>query len=313
MIQRVNSALHTLGFDARDRVVVIHADDIGMCQATLPACAELFDAGLVSSAAVMVPCPWFPAAAAYCRAHPEADMGVHLTLNCEWNSYRWGPISTRDLRSGLIDAEGYFHRRTADVWANADAGAVQVELQAQLDRALQAGIDATHVDTHMGTLAHRKFLPAYVQLTVERELPPMLIARDEESWRARGMDAEAAADAARTVQELGARGLPLFDDLVGLPLDQPAERMAQAKHIFDNLAPGLTLLLIHPAHDTPELRAIAPDWRSRVADFETFVSAELRDYVHDARVHMIGYRALREIMRPNASITTDTGRAQAAL
>ena len=79
----MNPALKQLGFDARDRVLIVHADDIGMCQATLPAIADLFEFGLVSSAATMVPCPWFPLAAAFCREHPTVDMGVHLTLNCE--------------------------------------------------------------------------------------------------------------------------------------------------------------------------------------------------------------------------------------
>jgi chitin disaccharide deacetylase len=90
----MNSALRHLGFGPRDRVVIIHADDIGMCQATLPALADLLDFGLLSSAAVMVPCPWFPAAAAFCRAHPVVDMGVHLTLNAEWSTYRWGPVAS---------------------------------------------------------------------------------------------------------------------------------------------------------------------------------------------------------------------------
>ena len=78
----MNAALKKLGFDERDRVLIFHADAIGMCHATLPALANLLDFGLVSSAAVMVPCPWFPQTAAFCREHPNVDMGVHLTLNC---------------------------------------------------------------------------------------------------------------------------------------------------------------------------------------------------------------------------------------
>jgi hypothetical protein len=90
-----NSCLKKLGFADTDRVVIVHADDIGMCEATLPAIADLFDFGFVSSAAMMVPCPWYPAAAAYAQAHPELDFGVHLTLNSEWEKMRWGPLSKR--------------------------------------------------------------------------------------------------------------------------------------------------------------------------------------------------------------------------
>src|SRR5690349_9171744 len=140
----MNPALQQLGFGPQDRVVIIHADDIGMCRATLPALADLLDVGLVSSAAVMVPCPWFPQVAAWCRAHPAVDMGVHLTVNSEWETYRWGPLSTRDLASGLLDDAGYFHAWPPATFAQADPSAVAAELRAQVARALQAGIRPTH-------------------------------------------------------------------------------------------------------------------------------------------------------------------------
>src|SRR5881275_3142643 len=108
----MNLTLKKLGYGADDRVVIIHADDIGMCQATLPALADLLDFGLVSSAAVMVPCPWFRAVVAFCAVYPAVDMGVHLTVNAEWESYRWGPLSTRDPATGLLDKQGYFHQWT---------------------------------------------------------------------------------------------------------------------------------------------------------------------------------------------------------
>src|SRR3954463_10603061 len=105
----MNPALKKLGFDEHDRVLIIHTDDIGMCQATLPAYENLLHAGLISSASAMVPCPWFPETARFCRGHPDVDMGVHLTLNSEWDTYRWGPISTRDTASGMLDEQGYFY------------------------------------------------------------------------------------------------------------------------------------------------------------------------------------------------------------
>src|SRR6478672_2855763 len=130
--------LQRLGFDADDRVVIIHPDDIGMCQATLPAYTDLLAFNLISSATTMVPCSWFPAVAAFCREHPNVDMGVHLTLASEWDVYRWGPISTRDPTSGLLDDDGYFHHWPHQVWAHADVPAVEHEIAAQLDRALAA-------------------------------------------------------------------------------------------------------------------------------------------------------------------------------
>ena len=294
-----NPVLRRLGFADDDRVVIIHTDDIGMCQATVSAFADLVDFGLVSSGAVMVPCPWFPRVAAYCRQHPLVDLGVHLTLTSEWDGYRWGPISTRDSASGLMDEEGYFHQRSEQVQERGDAAAVQLELQMQVDRAVAAGIDVTHVDTHMGTVAQVEFIPAYVQLAIQHRLPVMILRLDEVGWREMGLDQETAAFATQIVEQLEAQGLPLLDHVVGLPLDRPEDRVALAKQAFDELPPGLTHFIIHPAEDTPELRAIAPDWPSRVADYEAFTSKELRDTVRDSGVQVIGYRALRELMRSN--------------
>ncbi len=294
----MNAGLKKIGFDARDRVAIIHADDVGMCQATLPALADLLDFGLVSSASVMAPCPWFPAAAAFCRDHPAVDMGVHLTVNCEWAAYRWGPLSTRDPASGLLDAEGYLHARPRATWERADPAAVAAEIEAQMRRALEAGIDATHVDTHMGTVAHPRFLRAYARIAVDHRLPGFFLARPEERLRARGLGDEATiADAGRFVRELEAGGMPLFDDVAMLPLDDPADQVAAAKRIVDGLRPGLTLLILHPARDTPELRALAPDWRSRVANYEACLSRELREHVRRSGVQVIGYRPLREALR----------------
>jgi predicted glycoside hydrolase/deacetylase ChbG (UPF0249 family) len=296
-----NPVLRELGLGQADRVVIIHTDDIGMCQASLAALADLVDFGLISCGATMVPCPWFPQVAAYCREHPSVDLGVHLTLTSEWDSYRWGPISTRDPASGLIDDEGYLHRRSEPVQEHADPEAVRVEMQAQVERALKAGIDVTHVDTHMGTVAHPKFFPGYLQVAAQFRLPPMMPRLDEAGWRHTGLDSAAAAMAAQLSQQLEAQGLPLFDQMVVMPLDESADRVQVAKKLFDSLPAGLSYFILHPAQDTPELRVITPDWPSRVADYQAFTSAELRDYVNSSGLHVIGYRALRDRLRTSAA------------
>lgn len=292
-----NPVLKKLGFGPQDRLVIIHTDDIGMCQASVAAYADLWEVGVISSGAIMVPCPWFPAAAAYARQNPQADLGVHLTLNSEWEGYRWGPLSTRDPGSGLLDEEGYLHRREPAVWEQADPLAVQVELQAQVRRALKAGVDVTHVDTHMGTVAHPKFIPAYLQVALENRLPIMILRQDAAGYQAIGMDAETAAMAAQMVQMLEEQGLPLLDNIAHLPLDQPQNRMEQAKSVLGSLPAGITHFIIHPSVDTPELRAITPDWPSRVADYETFRQAELRDFLKQQGIQVIGYRLLRDLIR----------------
>jgi chitin disaccharide deacetylase len=298
----VNPILQQLGYAADDRVLIIHADDIGMCQATLPALADLLDFGLLSSAAVMVPCPWFPQTAAFCRAHPTVDMGVHLTVNCEWQGYRWGPISTSDPATGLLDEKGYFPAQPAVVAEQANVEVVATELRAQVTRALAAGVDATHVDAHMGSVLHPKFSWSYCEIAQDHRLPAFFLSRaGEERLYERGFSRLSDGDSSRVRNELETQNLPLFDDIAMLPLNDPVDQVAQAKQIVANLRPGLTVLILHPAVDTPELRAITADWPSRVANYETCLSVELRDYVQQTGVQVIGYRPLRELIRKNAS------------
>jgi len=291
-----NPALRRLGFADSERVAIIHTDDIGMCQASVTAFAELAAFGLISSGAVMVPCAWFPAAAAGSRSKPEVDLGVHLTLTCEWDAYRWGPISTCDALSGLLDAERYFYRSTELAQAHGRPEAVARELAAQIERALAAGMRPTHVDTHMGAVYSAAFLPAYLDVARRYRLAPMFFRDEEAGWRARGADAETAVVMAQLSRQLEDAGVPLLDNIAMMPLDAPDDRISQAKRMFEGLPPGLTHFIIHPSHDTPELRAIAADWPSRVADYQTFMSDELRAYVRDTGIQVIGYRALQELM-----------------
>ena len=143
-----NPVLRKLGFSAGDRVVIVHADDVGMCHATVPAFFELATGGLVSAGSVMVPCPWFREAAAEARRNPEADLGVHLTLTSEWENYRWGPVANRDCTSGLADATGCFFRAPA-LMDRPDPNVVLQEMRSQVHRAHDVGIDVTHIDCHM--------------------------------------------------------------------------------------------------------------------------------------------------------------------
>ncbi|MEA3327924.1 MAG: polysaccharide deacetylase family protein [Chloroflexota bacterium] len=292
-----NPILKNLGFSNDDRVVIIHTDDIGMCQASVEAFAEMVDFGLISSGAVMVPCPWFLEAAAFTRAHPEADMGVHLTLTSEWETYRWGPISTQDPESGLMDQQGFFHRSSEAVWKHADPDAAIAELDAQVSRALAEGMTLTHIDTHMGSVAHPTIIPGYVQLATKYGLPPMIPRQATEVlMNSQGVDAETAQMVTGMIHTLEEMGIPLLDHLSGLELVDAADRFEQAKQALGALKPGVTHFIIHPSKDTPELRHITDSWDCRVADFETFTSEATRTLIKNEGIHVIGYRDLKALM-----------------
>lgn len=299
-----NPTLRKLGYGDNDRVVILHADDIGMCQATLTAYADLVDFGLITSAATMAPCSWFPALAAFCREYAGPgvlDIGVHLTLTCEWSAYRWGPISTRDVASGMIDDEGYFYRSSEDAQDHGDPGAVAVEIKTQVQRALEAGIDLTHIDTHMGTVMHPKYLASYIQTAMQHRLPAMLFRWDEAQLRDHGLSDEMIGAGLQAVEMLTAQGVPLLDHIESMPLEVvAASRVEQAKARLGGLPSGLTHFLMHPAKDTPELRAITGDWPARAADYQAMMSDDLRAFIEREGIHVIGYRTLRDALRGGA-------------
>ncbi len=293
----MNPALKKLGFGEQDRVVIIHTDDIGMCQSTLPAYENLLAFGLISSASTMVPCSWFPAVAHFCREHAEVDMGVHLTLNSEWKTYRWGPISTRDRASDLLDEQGYFFSHPRETAQRANPDVVAIELEAQLDRALAMGIDVTHIDSHMLTATMLPFLQPYIDLALIYRLPLALLRASSASLVHFGLDTDWQERYVQRTSELEERGIPLFDAATVLPLDGTTNHIARTKALVDALQPGLTYMVLHPAVDTPELRACAPDWPSRVANYEALLSPEVRDYLRQAGIQVIGYRPLRDLIR----------------
>ena len=292
-----NPYLKKLGYSDNDRLVIIHTDDIGMCHASVQAFKDLWEFGTITSGAVMVPCPWFPAVVQMCRENPEIDMGVHATLNAEWESYRWGPVSTREPDSGLLDADGYFNQWHQAVYDNAKPEAVAVEVNAQIERALAAGIDVTHVDSHMGTIMNPRFIQSYIQAAASRLLPNMLPRLDAEGIGLMGAGEEERIAYATIMQQLETMGVPMVNGILGMPLEHGEDHIGVAKRLLSAVPVGITHFILHPSIDTAELRAIAPDWQARVANYNAFMSDKLKTFIESEDIKLIGYRQLRDAMR----------------
>ena len=228
----------------------------------------------------MVPCPWAREAAARYRGE---DVGVHLTLNAEYELYRWGPITQSP---SLLGGDGGFPRTVEDVWEHADLDEVRRELRAQVERAILWGFDVTHLDSHMGTLQLRpEFFDIYLDLAVEFALPLRLSGGSTE--RIVGFPFRKLAE------EEGV----LFPDHFVLVRDGVGSRRSIERAIGD-LRPGVTEVYIHPALDTPELRAFAPDWAGRVDDHQLVTTdSELAVTLQRAGVKRIGFRKLRDLQR----------------
>ncbi|HEY8548183.1 MAG TPA: polysaccharide deacetylase family protein [Acidimicrobiales bacterium] len=270
-----------LGYRPDDRLLIVNCDDLGSTYAANIGCYEALREGVATSASLMVPCPWARDAAARYRGE---DVGVHLTLNAELDHYRWGPITHAP---SLLDGDGGFPRTLEDIWDHADLDEVRRELRAQVERAILWGFDVSHLDSHMGTLQLRpEFFDVYLDLAVDFGLPIRLSGASTE--RSIGFP----------FRQLAAEeGVVFPDHLVLTPAGGVGSRRAIERAIMD-LRPGVTEVLIHPAIDTPELRACTGDWAHRVDDHD-FVTRDrsLRAMLERAGVQLIGYRELRSLQQ----------------
>ena len=267
-----------LGHAPDAKLLIINCDDLGSTRAANVAIYEALRDGLATSATLMVPCPWSRDAAAGYRGE---DVGVHLTLTSEWETYRWGPITHSP---SLLDGDGGFPRTLDDVWDHADLEEVRKECRAQIERAIYWGFDVSHLDSHMGTLQLRPaFFDVYLELAVEFGLP----------LRMAGAAAESALGFPfrRLAEE---EGIVFPDHFVYTPVGQ---RAAIDRTLAD-LRPGVTEIYFHPAVDSDELRSSHPDWVGRVGDHASVCTdAAFGDLVASTGATLIGYRALRELQR----------------
>lgn len=288
----MNPFLEALNLPADGKALILHADDVGMCHASLAAFAELHERFPAVSGSVMVPAPWFQATAAFAREHPDADLGLHITLTCEWGGYRWSALSTRDPGSGLLDEQGCFPRNQVPLWEKAGVGAALLEIEAQLRTAHAAGIELTHVDDHMGVWGHPRFALHFARFCLRHRLPARYVSPAREGV---GLDEWETAQRDASALYAGG-GLPWFDRIGGLPLDDQDSHEERILGFSEALPTGgLGLIVGHPALDTPELRALAPDWRGRAANFRAFNSKRVHEALSRRGVLLINYRDLNRI------------------
>jgi predicted glycoside hydrolase/deacetylase ChbG (UPF0249 family) len=279
----VTELAERLDFGPEDRVLIVNCDDLGSSFSANIGCYEALRDGWATSATLMVPCPWAREAAARYRGE---DVGVHLTLNAEFDLYRWGPITHAP---SLLDGDGGFPRTIEDVWDHADLDEVRRELRAQVERAILWGFDVSHLDSHMGTLQLRpEFFDVYLDLACDFGLPLRLSGASTE--RLIGFPFR------RLAAEQGVLFPDHFVTIRGVGSRRTIER------VVHELRPGVTEVYLHPAVDSAELRALAPDWSARVDDHDLVVrDGGLRTMLERGGVRLVGYRRLRELQRAAAA------------
>ncbi len=288
-------AMNATAADSPKRYLIIHADDAGMSHSANAATIESMEKGIVNSASIMVPCPWFPEFAAYARQHPEMDFGVHLTLNCEWKHYRWGPVAPREKVPSLVDPDGYLWSSVEQVASHAKAEEVAIEIEAQVERARQFGILLSHLDTHMGALASRPdLLEVYVNLGIRYKLPVLFI-REVDAGKAASYPA-LAQQARRMCEKLEADNLPVLDRLVQFyEGDTHEERRARYLEALRNLPAGYNQLIVHCGYDDAELRAITSSAARRDSDRRVFTDPQVAEEIEKLGIELITWRQFREL------------------
>ena len=279
-----------LGYPRDAKLLIVHADDLGMAHSVNAATIKAFESGLVNSGSIMVPCPWLSEVAAFARANPQADLGLHLTLTSEWTSFRWGPIASRDKVSSLLDKDGYFRLTETEAAAQADPKQVELEIMAQIERARALGIQPTHLDSHMGTLYQNKALfEVFLRVARSQKLP----VRVAKTWFSR----------ADFLPSVLTQDDVYIDRVLDInPVVAPQDWGKFYTDALKKLEPGVTEVVIHLAYDDAEMRAATadhPDWGAawRQRDFEFFTSDTFRKLLQENQIKLITWRELAKLIK----------------
>jgi len=288
--QSGQSLAEKLGYPHDSKVLIVHADDVGVTHSVNAATIKALDSGLVNSASLMVPCPWFPEIAEYAKSHPAVDFGLHLTLTSERVYYRWSPVASNDKVRSLVDENGYFHHDWTAT-TRIDRKEVELELRAQIDRAYAMGVRPTHLDSHQYRLYEngKDLFEVVLRLAHDYKLP-VFVARD---WFADHPYLESSLTSADIV----------LDHTVTIAPSVPPEKWAEFyKTALKNLQPGVTEFVIHLAFADDEMKAATRErdtwgaaWRQR--DFDFFTSQEFRRLLQEQNIKLVTWRELARAAR----------------
>jgi chitin disaccharide deacetylase len=287
-----------LGWPPGSKVVMFHVDDAGMSPDSNRGAIEAVEKGLATSMSIMFPCPAAAEIVRYVKQHPNVDAGVHLTLNSEWRTYRWGPLTDKKLVPGLVDQDGYLWREIMKTAANATAEEIETEMRAQLQRCRSMGLKPTHLDTHMGTVfARPDFIQKYVKIAIESGTPIMLPGGHMTILTS------AMPGAAVPLRFLGRQlgeqlwkaGLPVLDDLhPGELHSSPADKKPQIIKFLREVKPGVTQFVVHCTRPSPNFVNITGSGPMRLAELEAMLDPEVKKIVEEEKIILTNWRELKQ-------------------
>ncbi len=288
------SVQEQLGYPKDAKLLIIHADDLGVTHSENAASISAMEKGCVNSASIMVPCPWFPEIAAYARLYPEKDFGLHITLTSEWKYYKWGPVTPAQNIIGLVNKDGFFYSSVDSVVQNASPAEVEEEIRSQVKRAMQFGINPTHLDAHMYSIHHNvDFLKSFLKVGHEFKIPVFVYRQVENSLHIN-------LDTVVTDRDV------IFDTILTA---EPENFRAGMSDFYSNglknLKPGITYLILHTAYDDAEMKAVTIEhegwgatWRQK--DYDFFSSPQCARILKENNIYLVTWREIRDkITRSN--------------
>jgi predicted glycoside hydrolase/deacetylase ChbG (UPF0249 family) len=302
MMSTLSSATNTeaptyaerLGWPAGTKAVIFHVDDAGMSHNSNMGAIRAIEDGVATSVSVMMPCSWVPEFADYFKEHPEIDAGVHLTLTAEWNKYRWGPVCGKPAVPGLTDSDGYLWPGVLDVVAHATADEVETEIRAQIDKALAMGIKPTHIDSHMGTCFHPKFLERYVKVGIEKQIPVLMMGGHMQYI---GAEAGPLKPLVHSIsQQIWDAGLPVIDDLVTQPTRAKdyEQRKAELIKLLGDIKPGITEIIVHCTIQTEVFSHISGSGPTREAELRLLTDKDVKAFIESKGIVLTTWRELKD-------------------
>jgi hypothetical protein len=284
-----------LGYPAGKKIIMLHADDIGMCEeANIAAESQLVN-HQIQSAAVMMPCPNAEEFILWAKKNPKMDVGLHLTLTSEWKKYRWGPITNAEEVPGLIDPDGKFWHEVPGVVQHASAEEVKKEIRAQIEKSIALGYRPDHIDTHMGTLfGHPSYVKAFYEIAQEYGIPANAIELSNpkvvEGFRAQGYPMDDSV-----LQLAEDYTLPKLDFFTSAPKgDTYEQKIENFKQLIKSLPPGLTEIIFHPSVNTENLKSITGSWQQRVWEAKMFGDPDLIKFFEEEGIIFTNWK---EIMK----------------
>ncbi|MCX6254968.1 MAG: polysaccharide deacetylase family protein [Bacteroidia bacterium] len=293
--QNNKNLVKMLGYPGDSKLLIIHADDMGLSHSVNTACIKAFNDKGITSGSIMVPCPWAPEIESYVKDHPGMDVGIHLTMTAEWDLYKWGGVTSSDQIPGLLDKNGYFYATVEELGKVAKGEEAEKELRAQIDKAIASGVQPTHIDTHMGSvLANPELVKVYLNLSEAYHLPILF---------PRAYLSRLPPDVAKALDSK----CFLLDNLFMLEPQMITGKWIDAyKKAIEGMKPGLNQMIVHPGIDNDEMQAICighEDYGSawRQHDLDLVLSSEFKDLLKTNHIILIGWRQIKDVMNAPAS------------